>query len=145
MGGISPEQMRKDANLTINDEMTSWIDQPCVSLLGISSSTASRSSESNVNKPQSNGQKLPLENIFKNPVPPSSLDCERGVGKQATPPIYIVTGSSDSNRNYCYNALCAFKQLKYDVFFDDLKGIGHEYQSDTTKDIWTFFKQHYRD
>ena len=55
------------------------------------------------------------------------------------PPIYIVTGSNDTNRNYCYNPLCGFKQLEYEVYFDDLKHVGHEYQSISTYDIWKFF------
>lgn len=59
-------------------------------------------------------------------------------------PVYIVTGSQDTNRNYCYTALCAFKELKYEVFFDDLLRKPHEYQSQSTADIWTFFRIHYR-
>ena len=58
------------------------------------------------------------------------------------PPMYIVTGSQDTNRNYCYTALCAFKELNYNVFFDDLLHKPHEYQSQSTVDIWHFFKMH---
>lgn len=135
MGGLSPKQMTEDANLTINEETTKWLDQPCVSLLGISCTIGGKMCSND-------HEDKPLENIFKNPLMLSGRDIDhrKAIGQQATPPIYIVTGSSDSNRNYCYNALCGFKQLNYDVFFDDFKGICHEYQSRTTIDIWTFFK-----
>ncbi len=84
--------------------------------------------------------------MFKEPLTwspvPSNNDDVGGSG--ATPPVYIVTGSCDSNRNYCYNALCCFKELEYTVFFDDLKGVDHEYQYASTYDIWTFFKLYRR-
>lgn len=75
---------------------------------------------------------------------PLQIKSERSfylVESSSPSPIYIVTGTSDTNRNYCYTSLCVFQELGgYKVFFDDLKNVKHEYQSLSTHDVWTFFK-----
>lgn len=94
-----------------------------------------------------------LENVFSHPVHwrESTILTTAAVqsrghttddSAKTLPPVYIVTGSSDTNRNYCYNALCIFKHLGYTVYFDDLRKISHEYQSRSTADIWAFFEEH---
>lgn len=85
-----------------------------------------------------------LHNIFKNSLQwqyrfKHTCPGMTMLPQSVKPPIYIVTGSNDTNHNYCYNALCGFKQLEYEVYFDDLKHVGHEYQSISTYDIWKFF------
>ena len=79
--------------------------------------------------------------VAESPLQTESEQSSYLVESSSPPPIYIVTGTSDTNRSYCYTSLCVFQELcSYKVFFDDLKNVKHEYQSLSTYDVWKFFK-----
>ena len=153
MGGVDPDQLQ---NIGLKPEKVSHhCEEPCVSLIGLCNHTkptgegdlASSRTElptdqgDSVVSTECDSNALILKSVFKHScsMPRDNTNPAMDLAVSDKPPVYIVTGSRDSNRNYCYTALCAFKELNYEVFFDDLLHKGHEYQSQSTSDIWSFF------
>lgn len=130
MGGLDSAQLKDEACLE-PDKIKHHVEQPCYSLSAYGSDLYACFITSTDRAVQ------PV-NTFPHSVSVQVLHKTR----DDVIPMYIVTGTSDTNRNYCYTALCTFKEFpNYQVFFDDFKSVKHEYLSISTFDIWKFFKQ----